>query len=129
MSALAETAGGVMYDDKFYETFAAEWTASWNSHDMERILSHYDETFEFSSPVLARVNPASGGKLKGKAAAHAYWSKGLAARPDLHFEPITLLKGVESLVIYYKGLGGSLCAEFFVFNSRGNVIRSHAHGA
>lgn len=118
-----------MLDDRFYEEFAAEWIAAWNSHDMRRILSHYTESFEFSSPVLAKVIPASGGKLVGTEAAGAYWSKGLSARPDLHFEPVTLLKGVNSAVIYYKGLGGRLCAEFFAFDEGGRVVSSHAHGA
>jgi hypothetical protein len=117
-----------MFDDAFYETFASDWLASWNSHDIERILSHYDAQFEFSSPVLARVNPAGEGRLRGLAAARAYWTKGLAARPDLHFEPIALLKGVQSLVIHYRGLGGKLCAEFFVFGPDGKVVASHAHG-
>jgi hypothetical protein len=113
---------------EFYEKFAADWIASWNSHSVQDILSHYDEAFEFSSPVLAKVNPSSGGTLIGTAAARAYWSKGLAARPDLNFELVTLLKGVNSVVIYYKGLGGKLCAEFFAFGPNGKVISSHAHG-
>lgn len=118
-----------MLDDKFYEHFAIEWICSWNSHDIERILSHYDESFEFSSPVLANVDPMSGGKLKGIEAARVYWSKGLSARPDLHFELITVLKGVKSFVIYYRGLGGKLCAEFFIFDEDGKVVSSHALGA
>lgn len=117
-----------MLDDKFYAQFAAEWIAAWNSHDIERILSHYDESFEFTSPVLAQVNPASGGRLKGKEAARSYWSKGLGARPDLHFQPLAVLKGVHGVVIHYKGLGGKLCAEFFVFGTNGKVVSSHAHG-
>jgi hypothetical protein len=123
------TTGGCVLSDHFCEEFAAEWIASWNSHDIERILAHYDESFEFSSPVLAKVSPATGGKLSGQDAARAYWSRGLATRPDLYFEPVTLLKGVQSAVIYYKGLGGKLCAEFFVFGANGKVVSSHAHGA
>ncbi len=118
-----------MLSEIFIEEFAREWIAAWNSHDIERILAHYEEAFEFSSPVLAKVSPVSGGKLTGKAAARAYWSKGLAARPDLHFETVTVLKGVQSAVIYYTGLGGKLCAEFFVFGASGKVASSHAHGA
>ncbi len=118
-----------MLSEKFIDEFAAEWIASWNSHDIERILSHYEETFELSSPVLEKVSPASGGKLIGKDAARAYWSKGLAARPDLHFEPVTVFKGVQSAVIYYTGLGGKLCAEFFEFGASGKVASSHAHAA
>jgi hypothetical protein len=119
--------GGAVPDASFYEEFAVEWLAAWNTHDLERILALYEESFEFSSPVLARVNPSSGGKLVGKQAARVYWSKGLAARPDLHFEHIVSLHGVQSMVIHYKGLGGKLCAEFFAFSGNGKIAISHAH--
>ncbi len=32
--------------------FAREWIESWNSHDLERILAHYTEDFEMSSPLI-----------------------------------------------------------------------------
>jgi hypothetical protein len=118
-----------MLAESFYEEFAAQWLAAWNAHDLDRILSHYDESFEFSSPVLAKVKPASSGRLVGKEAARTYWSRAFSAYPDLHFEPITSLKGVQSMVIHYKGLSGKLCAEFFVFSDNGKVIASHAHEA
>jgi hypothetical protein len=117
-----------MRDSSFHEAFAQEWIEAWNSHDMKRILSHYDASFEFSSPVLARFIPGSGGRLKGTEAVGAYWSKALAAWPELHFQLIAVLKGVDSVVIHYKGLGGRLCAEFFVFGDNGLVVESHAHG-
>lgn len=117
-----------MINEKFIEAFAADWIDAWNRHDLERILSHYDESFEFSSPVLAKLIPSSGGRLTGVVAARAYWSQALSLRPDLHFELVAVLKGVESAVIYYKGLSGKLCAEFFVFGADGHVLSSHAHG-
>jgi hypothetical protein len=113
----------------FFETFAAEWIAAWNSHDMDRILSLYEDDFEFSSPFLAGFIPESGGRLKGKAAVGGYWSKALAARPELRFEPVTVFKGLNSVVIHYQGLSGRLCAEFFVFGVDGKVVESHAHEA
>lgn len=116
-----------MRNSRFYEKFAAEWIEAWNSHDMTRILSHYDESFRFSSPFLAQFIPGSGGRLKGKEALGAYWSKALTAYPELQFELIAVFKGVESVVIYYKGRGGALCAEFFVFGDHGKVVESHAH--
>lgn len=117
-----------MRDNKFYEEFAAEWIEAWNSHDIERIMAHYDESLRFSSPKLAQLIPSSGGKLHSKEAVRSYWVKALAAQPDLHFESIAVLKGVESVVIHYKGVGGTLCAEFFAFNESGMVVESHAHG-
>jgi len=95
---------------------------------IERILSHYEECFEFTSPVLAKVSPTSGGRLTGREAARSYWSRGLATRPELHFQLIVVLKGVQSAVIHYRGLSDKLCAEFFVFGASGKVISSHAHG-
>jgi hypothetical protein len=126
--SIGQSGRGGMYSDRFYEDFAAEWIAAWNSHDLERVLSHYDESFEFSSPVLARMIPASGGRLEGVEAVRPYWSKALALYPELHFEPIAVLKGVDSLVIHYRGLNGRLCAEFFVLGRSGKVVSSHAHG-
>lgn len=117
-----------MPEAKFYNEFAAEWIESWNSHDIDRIMSHYDESLRFSSPKLAKLIPGSGGKLDGKAAVRSYWVKALAARPELHFELIAVQTGVETVVIHYKGVGGQLCAEFFVFAENGLVVESHAHG-
>jgi hypothetical protein len=51
----------------------------------------------------------------------------LAAHPELRFELIAALSGVESVVIHYRGRGGKLCAEFFVFGDHEKVIESHAH--
>ena len=117
-----------MRDSKFYEAFASDWIEAWNSHDIERILSHYDQTLKFSSPKLAKLIPDSGGQLNGKEAVRVYWTKALIAQPELHFELIAVLKGVERAVIHYKGVGGKWCAEFFVFAENGMVVASHAHG-
>ena len=107
--------------------FAKEWLSAWNAHDLERILQLYEPEFEFSSPVLAKRVPESLGRLRGKAAARAYWSAAFAPGVDLRFEHVATLVGVGSLVICYKGLRGKLCAEFFEFGPSGKVSRSHAH--
>jgi ketosteroid isomerase-like protein len=117
-----------MRDKEFFEEFATAWIDAWNSHDLPRILSHYEESLAFTSPVLAKLIPDSGGQLNSRQALSAYWSKALAALPDLHFELIAVLKGVDSAVIHYKGHTGKLCAEFFVFSANGLVVESHAHG-
>src|SRR5437868_4661840 len=107
--------------------FAAEWLEAWNAHDLERILELYAPEFEFSSPVLAKRIPESGGRLRGKAAARAYWQPAFAPGVNLRFEHIATLVGVGSLVVHYKGLRGKLCAEFFELSPFGKVVRSHAH--
>lgn len=111
----------------FAEAFAAEWIAAWNSHDLERILSHYTEDFVFSSPFIPVVAGEPSGVLRGKAAIRDYWSRALAKRKDLRFELLTLLVGINSVVLYYRRQDGALSAEHFEFDAHGKVARSSAH--
>jgi hypothetical protein len=117
-----------MLDKTFAAHFASEWIAAWNSHDLPRILSHYADDFEMSSPVIIQIVGEPSGKLKGKQAVGAYWSKALERLPDLHFKLLTTLVGVDSVTLYYKGPRG-LSAEVFHFGSGGKVIRAYAHYA
>jgi ketosteroid isomerase-like protein len=98
-----------MIDKSFANRFANDWIAAWNSHDLARILAHYSEDFEMSSPVIKQLAHEPSGKLKGKHAVGAYWAKSLALMPDLHFELLTVLIGVDSITLYYQGARGLIC--------------------
>lgn len=45
----------IMIDKEFAEHFARDWIDSWNSHDLDRILAHYSDQFEMSSPVIIQI--------------------------------------------------------------------------
>ena len=115
-------------DKNFAEHFAADWIAAWNAHDLDRVLSHYTDDFEMSSPIITKVANEPSGTLRGKAAVGAYWAKALQMLPDLHFELITTLLGVNSITLYYMGARG-LAAEVFYFDTNGKVHRAAAHYA
>ncbi len=115
-------------DQAFAEHFAADWIDSWNAHDLDRILSHYANDFEMSSPVIIRIAGEPSGTLRGKTAVGAYWRKALQLIPNLTFELISVLTGVNSITLYYKGARG-LAAEVFYFDSDRKVIRAAAHYA
>ena len=117
-----------MIEPMFAEHFAADWIDSWNSHDLSRILSHYTEDFEMSSPAIIEVVGELSGALKGREAVGAYWAIGLQLRSDLHFELISTLIGVDSITFYYRGHRG-LSAECFHFGSDQKVVRAYAHHA
>ena len=117
-----------MITREFADKFTQEWIASWNSHDLERILSHYTDDFEMSSPYIAEIVGEPSGVLKGKAGVAAYWAKGLERMPTLHFELHSSLVGAESLVIYYRGARG-MAAEIFFFGPNGKVAKACAHYA
>ncbi|NQW22933.1 MAG: nuclear transport factor 2 family protein [SAR202 cluster bacterium] len=117
-----------MLDQSFAEHFAADWIDSWNGHDLDRILSHYSDTFEMSSPVIARLVNEPSGSLTGKIAVGEYWAKALELNPGLYFELVNTLVGVNSITLYYKGHRG-MSAECFHFGPDQLVVKAFAHYA
>ena len=117
-----------MLEKGFAERFAAEWIAAWNAHDLERILAHYEDDFEMTSPVIISLAGEPSGKLKGKKAVGAYWAKALKQIPDLHFDLVATLAGVDSITLYYKGHRG-MSAEVLHFGASGKVRAAFAHYA
>ncbi len=116
-------------DKAFAEHFAAEWIASWNAHDLDRILAHYADDFEMSSPMIVQVAGEPSGTLRGKAAVGTYWKKALGLIPELQFKLVSTLAGVNSLALYYQGAQGRLAAEVFHFGPDDRVVRAFAHYA
>jgi hypothetical protein len=118
-----------LMERSFADRFAADWISAWNAHDLERVLSHYVDDFEMSSPVIIQIAGEPSGNLRGKAAIRAYWSAALKLIPDLHFELISVLVGVRSITLYYRGARERLAAEVFHFGSDEKVTRAFAHYA
>ncbi len=116
-------------DEKLAKNFATEWVDAWNAHDVDRVLSHYADDFEMCSPIIAQLLGVPSGTLRGKEAVGAYWRKALQVVPDLRFELISVLIGVRSVTLYYKGARDKLSAEVFDFNASGHVVKAVAHYA
>lgn len=106
---------------------ARHWVAAWNAHDLDRIMSHYEDAVELASPVAAQLLGASGGKVVGKAALRNYFQRGLEAYPELRFHLEDVLWGVNSVVLYYTNQKGSHTAEFMELSASGKVVRVVAH--
>ena len=106
--------------------FAAEWIDAWNARDLDRILAHYAEHFEMSSPYIARIAGEESGRLHGKPAVRAYWAKALQLIPRLRFQLVEVLVGVDSMVIHYRGHKGPV-AEVLRFGANGKVVSASAH--
>ena len=110
----------------FADRFANEWIAAWNAHDLDRILAHYEDDFEMSSPIIATLAGEPSGKLRGKKAVGAYWGRALRKAPDLRFELVAALAGVDSVTVCYRGHRG-LSAEVLHFGPSGKVRAAFAH--
>jgi hypothetical protein len=106
----------------FAKTFADNWIAAWNSHDLNRILEHYSEDFEMRSPGIIMVADESSGVLKGKAGVAAYWAKALKAQ-NLTFELIDVFAGVKSVSVHWRRPGREVI-EVMEFDAACKVVRS-----
>jgi predicted ester cyclase len=102
---------------------ATDWIAAWNAHDLEAIVTHYEETVELTSPVAAQLLGAADGKVNGKAKLRAYFQRGLEAYPELRFQLEDVLWGVSSVVLCYKNQRGTRSAEFMELSESGKVVR------
>jgi hypothetical protein len=102
---------------------ANHWIADWNSHDLNSIMTHYEDAIELISPAAAQLLNKSDGKVTGKADLRAYFQRGLEAYPELNFRLEDVLWGVNSLVLYYTNQKGTRTAEFMELWATGKVAR------
>jgi ketosteroid isomerase-like protein len=116
-----------MIDAAFVAELAREWIAAWNSHDLERVLSHYDDDFVMSSPLIVSRGFDPSGTLRGKAAVRPYWAAGLAATPDLRFTLDAVFAGPDSIALLYRNQAGRRVVEVLVLDAARRVVRGMAH--
>ncbi len=106
---------------------AREWIEAWNRHDLDAIISHYADDVEFTSPFVVKLLNNPSGTIRGKESLRSYFGKALAAYPDLKFDLIQVLTGVDSVTVYYRSVKEMMAAEVMVLNSNGEIVRVMAH--
>ena len=106
--------------------FANEWIASWNSHDLDDILTHYSDDIEITTPMIKLAAGIDSGSLKGKENVREYWKKALQKIPDLHFELYEVTAGVNSVALFYKSVMNKKAIEIMFFNEHGKVNKMYA---
>lgn len=100
--------------------FARDWTAAWNRRDLDFVLALFSDSMRFLSPLIPLYAGEPSGCLRGKSAVRAYWDAALARLPDLHFELVDVLTGVDCVVILSRGHKG-LTAEYLHFGPDGKA--------
>jgi predicted ester cyclase len=112
--------------DKAWD-LANHWIAAWNAHDLDLIVTHYEDAIELTSPVAAQLLGTPGGKVVGRVNLRAYFQRGLEAYPELHFHLEDVLWGLNSVVLYYTNQNGTHTGEFMELSATGKVARAVAH--
>ena len=110
------------------EQRAREWVDAFNRHDLEAVLAHYAVDIEFRSPVVVELLHDPSGTIQGKDALRPYFERGLARFPNLAFELVHVLAGVDGLTIVHRGTHRDrLGAEIMCLNSQGQIDRVTVH--
>ncbi|WP_156764110.1 nuclear transport factor 2 family protein [Mycobacterium sp. 852002-50816_SCH5313054-b] len=104
--------------------FAEQWVNSWNAHDVESVLRHFDDDVVFTSPVAAKLLPETAGVIRGKPALRDYWTRALQRVANLRFAVEGVYEGIDTIVIAYRNQDGGLVSEVLQF-SDGLVIEGH----
>jgi hypothetical protein len=65
---------------------AIQWFEAFNEHNLEKLLSLYDDHAEHFSPKLKVRQPETNGLIKGKAALRAWWKDAFVRLPTLRYE-------------------------------------------
>ncbi len=69
---------------------AHQWIDAFNRHDLEGLLTLYDDQAEHYSPKLKMHLPQTNGLIKGKDELRAWWKDSFDRLPSLHYEVIQL---------------------------------------
>jgi hypothetical protein len=106
--------------------YAEEWTANWNTRNLEAVLAHFEEGVVFTSPkALATVGFAT---VRGKAALLEYWTTVLRPVRSLRFSLHRVIWDPETSelsIVYDRGVDGHVdrASEVLQFGSSGKVVR------
>jgi len=99
------------------------WVAAWNAHDLDLIMTYYEDEVELTSPVAAQLLGTSHGRVAGKTSLKEYFRRGLEAYPELNFQLADVLWGIHSVVLYYTNHKGTRTAEFMELSATGKIAR------
>jgi ketosteroid isomerase-like protein len=114
-------------DQSQADAIAAEWVEAWNAHDLDRILAHYADSLEFTSPLVVERLGRADGTIRTKAELGDYFAVGIAPGSALKFELLDVLPGVSSVTLYYRNHRGRTVAEAMFFGPDGRVVRAAVH--
>lgn len=108
-------------------SFAQQWVADWNRHDLDAIAAHYHRGAELVSPLAIARMGLEEGRLTGRAALRTYFEQGLARATQLHFELIAVACGVGgSVSLVYRRETGATVIEVLDIEA-GLIRRARVH--
>lgn len=82
-------------------SIAQKWFDAFNEHDLEKLLSLYDDNAQHYSPKLKIRQPETNGMVSGKPALRAWWQDAFDRLPTLNYRYTTLTANDERVFMEY----------------------------
>jgi predicted SnoaL-like aldol condensation-catalyzing enzyme len=83
-------------------SIAHAWFEAFNSHNLEKLLSLYDDEAEHFSPKLKIRHPETNGLVTGKNALRTWWQDAFDRLPTLHYKVTSLTANSDRVFMEYS---------------------------
>ncbi|HEX9979600.1 MAG TPA: nuclear transport factor 2 family protein [Flavobacterium sp.] len=83
------------------EAIARKWFDAFNSHNLEALLSLYDDDAQHFSPKLKIRRPETNGLVAGKTALRDWWQDAFDRLPSLHYKATSLTANNQRIFMEY----------------------------
>jgi ketosteroid isomerase-like protein len=82
-------------------SIAQAWFEAFNNHNLEKLLSLYDDDATHFSPKLKVRQPETNGLIVGKNALRLWWQDAFERIPSLHYKATTLTANSDRVFMEY----------------------------
>jgi limonene-1,2-epoxide hydrolase len=82
-------------------SIAHSWFEAFNTHNLDKLLSLYDDEAEHFSPKLKVRHPETNGLVTGKNALHNWWKDAFDRLPTLHYKVTSLTADSDRVFMEY----------------------------
>jgi ketosteroid isomerase-like protein len=112
------------------QSIAFKWFDAFNNHQLEQLLSLYDDDAEHYSPKLKIRKPETQGMIIGKQALREWWQDAFDRLPSLNYKVTSLTaNGDRVFMEYVRSVDGEenmLVAEVLILRE-GKIIASRVY--
>ncbi|MGQ7945565.1 nuclear transport factor 2 family protein [Flavobacterium sp. WC2509] len=114
------------------QSIAYKWFEAFNDHNLEQLLSLYDEEAAHFSPKLKIRKPETEGLVVGQEALRSWWQDAFDRLPSLHYKVTSLTANTDRVFMeYVRSVDGEmdmLVAEVLVVKENKIVASRVYHG-
>ena len=84
-----------------FQSIAFRWFEAFNTKQLDKLLSLYDEEAQHFSPKLKMHQPETKGLVVGKDAMRAWWQDAFNRLPSLHYKVTSLTANSDRIFMEY----------------------------